>query len=158
LRGQYPFALSANANVGAIYYWNGPAGFTSTLANPVIPNVETSRSGVYTVTVSMPNCPLRVTATTEVRIDPPLLVRRIWNSGPICAGQELALGAEAIAGASYNWSGPNGFTSTLQQPVIPNAGVSQGGIYSLTITRGACTLSNLTTSAEVQTSSACAYY
>jgi hypothetical protein len=143
-------ALSANANPGAIYYWNGPAGFTSTLANPVIPNVEASRSGVYTVTVSMPNCPLRVTATTEVRIDPPLLVRRIWNSGPICAGQELALGAEAIAGASYNWSGPNGFTSTLQQPVIPNAGVSQGGIYSLTITRGACTLSNLTTSVEIR--------
>src|SRR6185295_16283859 len=40
------------------------------------------------------------------------------STGPICIGQPLALTATTIAGAAYSWTGPNGFTSSQQNPVI----------------------------------------
>src|SRR5688572_13676065 len=42
------------------------------------------------------------------------------NNGPICQGSTLNLSATTIPGATYQWSGPNGFTSTQQNPGIPN--------------------------------------
>lgn len=47
------------------------------------------------------------------------------NSGPICPGTTANLTASTVAGASsYTWSGPNGFTSNLQNPTnvpVPSA-------------------------------------
>jgi hypothetical protein len=61
------------------------------------------------------------------------------NNGPICEGSGLNLSATSIIGATYQWSGPNGFTSNLQNPVIPNATISAGGAYSVTATVNGCT-------------------
>jgi len=36
--------------------------------------------------------------------------------------------------ASYSWTGPNGFSSGLQNPVIPNATLAMNGTYTLTVT------------------------
>lgn len=54
------------------------------------------------------------------------------NNGPICFGQTLNLFANTSA-ASYNWTGPNGFTSTAQNPSITNVTMSATGTYSLTV-------------------------
>ena len=35
---------------------------------------------------------------------------------------------------TYNWSGPNNFTSTEKNPIIPNVGTDNSGNYTLTIT------------------------
>src|ERR1019366_7348712 len=43
------------------------------------------------------------------------------NSGPICAGSTLNLTASTVADATYNWTGPNGFTSSDQNPSIASA-------------------------------------
>jgi hypothetical protein len=61
------------------------------------------------------------------------------NSGPIYAGMTLNLTASSVAGASYNWTGPNGFSSTDQNPSIINATTNATGAYSVTATIGACT-------------------
>ncbi len=60
------------------------------------------------------------------------------TNAPICAGQTLTLSAPASAGASYQWSGPNGFTSTLQNPTISNATTNASGTYNVTITANGC--------------------
>jgi len=60
----------------------------------------------------------------------------ISNNGPICAGQNLMLTANSVAGASYSWTGPNGFTSTLQNPVISNITAAQAGTYTCTLGLG----------------------
>lgn len=60
------------------------------------------------------------------------------NNGPLCAGDTLFLTASFIPGASYLWSGPNNFTSSLQNPVIPNAGTAYSGIFSVTPTVNNC--------------------
>jgi hypothetical protein len=71
------------------------------------------------------------------------------NEGPICAGQTLNLTASAISGAAYAWTGPNGFTSSEQNPSIPIATPAASGTYSVTATVGACVSSADTTEAEV---------
>ena len=35
---------------------------------------------------------------------------------------------------SYSWTGPNGFNSGLQNPVIPDATLAMNGTYTLTVT------------------------
>lgn len=57
-------------------------------------------------------------------------------NGPICIGQTLELSAVAYSGAdSFFWQGPNGWTSTQQNPTRPNATVAMSGTYTCTITK-----------------------
>ncbi|MEI6348778.1 MAG: hypothetical protein WCP69_12600, partial [Bacteroidota bacterium] len=61
----------------------------------------------------------------------------ITNNGPLCAGQTLNLSVTSpIPGASYSWTGPNGWTSNVMNPSIPNITTAQAGTYSMTITIG----------------------
>jgi hypothetical protein len=53
-----------------------------------------------------------------------------WNS-PVYTGMTLQLTASAGAGASYNWTGPNGFSSTSQNPVLAAATVADSGLYTV---------------------------
>ncbi|MDO6429445.1 T9SS type A sorting domain-containing protein [Flavitalea sp. BT771] len=43
-------------------------------------------------------------------------------------------GSTSATGATYSWTGPNSFTSTVQNPTVSTAGV-----YTLTVTAGGCT-------------------
>lgn len=54
------------------------------------------------------------------------------SSSPTCPGSTIQL--TASGGTSYSWTGPNGFTSTRQNPTIPNATIANAGVYSCTIT------------------------
>lgn len=56
------------------------------------------------------------------------------NGGPYCAGETISLFVNAQAGATYNWTGPNNFSSTEQNPVIPNCTYEMGGIYTCVTT------------------------
>jgi PKD repeat protein len=59
-------------------------------------------------------------------------------NGPICSGADINLKAAGSSG-SYLWTGPAGFTSTAQNPVIASAGVSRAGTYFVTATVNGCT-------------------
>jgi len=52
--------------------------------------------------------------------------------GGSCLGAPLQLSASG--GVTFSWTGPNGFSSTLQNPVIANASNSNNGTYSCVIT------------------------
>lgn len=56
----------------------------------------------------------------------------VSSNSPICIGQNIEL--KASGGTNYTWTGPNGFTSTLQNPTINNANSSHSGVYTCTIT------------------------
>ncbi|WP_234110675.1 T9SS type B sorting domain-containing protein [Chryseobacterium sp. R2A-55] len=59
------------------------------------------------------------------------------SNSPVCPGSDIKL--YASNGANYSWTGPNGFTSNLQNPTIPNATAANAGIYSCAITgTGTC--------------------
>lgn len=50
----------------------------------------------------------------------------------LCEGEDIVF--TASGGTSYTWSGPNGFSSTLQNPVITAATPVQSGTYSVFVT------------------------
>lgn len=57
------------------------------------------------------------------------------SNAPFCAGsQHLQLAETGLEAVSWSWSGPNGFVSTLQNPVIFSPGSNASGLYSVTIT------------------------
>jgi beta-glucanase (GH16 family) len=71
------------------------------------------------------------------------------NNGPIFAGMTLNLTASTVPGATYNWTGPNSFSSTNQNPSIVNATTSASGLYSVTAANGPCTSAPGTTTVTV---------
>jgi len=81
---------------------------------------------------------------TEVSVTPvigPTPAPTAGYNSPMYAGMTLYLTASAVSGATYNWTGPNGFTSTNQNPFIVNAGQNASGTYSVTATVGGYTSS-----------------
>ena len=61
------------------------------------------------------------------------------NSGPFCNGDTVQLLAEDLPGYSYNWTGPNGFSSSERSPLLPNLSEAAEGEYKLSIRKLACT-------------------
>ena len=145
-------ALTAASLSGATYAWTGPNGFFSSLQNPTLVNVMAAASGTYIVTATVNGC--STAASTSVTVNTPPSAPAAANGGPICAGGTLALTASAIANATYAWTGPNGFTSALQNPSIPNATAAAAGVYSVTATASGCTGPAGSTSAVVNPVSA----
>ena len=54
------------------------------------------------------------------------------SNSPVCIGNNLEL--TATGGTTYSWTGPNGFTSSEQNPIILNANTTHSGQYSCAIT------------------------
>lgn len=56
------------------------------------------------------------------------------NNGPVCPGGTVNLTATTVAGASgYSWTGPNGFTSAVQNPTGVTVPATPGS-YTYTVT------------------------
>lgn len=53
------------------------------------------------------------------------------NSGTACVGSNVQL--MVSDGVSFNWTGPNGFTSSLKNPILNNITSNQSGIYAVTV-------------------------
>ena len=58
------------------------------------------------------------------------------NTGPYCEGDLVQLNGGG--GATYNWSGPGGFTSTLQNPTFTATSATLSGTYMVIVTDPAC--------------------
>ncbi len=58
----------------------------------------------------------------------------------LCNGDTLKLYCDVggLAGIGFEWTGPNGFSSNLQNPVIPNGSILQQGNYRCIVTKPAC--------------------
>ena len=71
------------------------------------------------------------------------------NNGPLWSGMTLNLTASTVPGATYTWTGPNGFTSPNQNPTIPAATTNASGIYSVAVMLGSCASAPGTTAVTV---------
>jgi PKD domain-containing protein/type IX secretion system substrate protein len=70
------------------------------------------------------------TGETDCTIVPP----PVGNNGPLCIHDNLELYADLVNNATYSWSGPAGFLSTQQNPIVYDVGLENAGIYQLVIT------------------------
>lgn len=63
------------------------------------------------------------------------LLAGISYNGPLCEGETIIFSCDNYQqGATYSWSGPNNWTSNLQNPVIQNATVNMSGTYHFQMT------------------------
>ena len=63
--------------------------------------------------------------------------------------KKLVLASGMIAGATYEWIGPNAATYSTNEITIPNANTSHSGEYILTVSINACSSSSNPTSVAV---------
>ncbi|MEI6088134.1 MAG: PKD domain-containing protein [Bacteroidota bacterium] len=72
-------------------------------------------------------------------VDPSPGIPVVSNNGPICSGGAIIFtAASPTPGVTYAWTGPNGYTSTQQNPTIANAGASASGTYFVNATISNC--------------------
>lgn len=126
-----------DATPGANYSWTGPGGFTSYAKDTVLQGVGFNASGRYVVQVSATGCTGKDSVDVIVRPSPEVPVA----SGPavVCAGDTLQLScSQNVAGTSYGWTGPGGFSANTQNPSIENVQTSGDGVYTAIADLGGC--------------------
>ena len=131
-------SLTSNTVAGATYSWTGPSAFTSALEDPTIASATAAMAGTYSLTVTVAGCTSPV-ATTTVVVNPTPAAPTVGSNSPVCANATINLTSNTVAGATYSWTGPNAFTSALEDPTIATATAAMAGTYSLTVTLAGCT-------------------
>ncbi len=109
-------ALNISPNVN--FQWRGPNGFTSILSNPVI-----SQSGYYVFSATGNNGCTFMDSVFVFQKDklPDISTKDDTLS---CIRLSLNLfGNSTTQGVRYEWTGPNGFFSTQQNPSIQDSGI-----------------------------------
>ena len=128
--------ITANSTTpGVTFAWSGPNGFASTQQNP---SVNTAGNYVVTVTNPANNCTNTATATVTQNTTPPTASATV-NGTLTCITNSVQLNATTNApNPTFSWSGPGGFSSSLQSP-----NVSVPGTYTCIVTNTAngCTSS-----------------
>lgn len=112
---------------GVTYSWSGPGNFTSTAAS-----FTTSVAGTYTVIGTNPvnSCTTEKTVAVTGDVTVPANVSATASGSLTCTNLSVTLtGSSTTSGVTYRWTGPNGYTSTTQNPVV-----TVGGAYTLTVT------------------------
>jgi gliding motility-associated-like protein len=77
-----------------------------------------------------------------VKIIPTSVKPIVSANSPVCKGDTIKLTANNVPGATYNWTGPNSFTSNIQNPFVIVTGTANAGSYFLFLTGGGCTSAN----------------
>ena len=145
--------LSTPTVTGATYSWTGPNGFTSALQNPTRANATTADAGTYSVTITVNGC-ASAAGSTNVVVNATPATPTASNGGPYFEGATIQLSTPTVAGATYSWTGPNGFTSSLQNPTRSNATTADAGTYSVTVTVNTCPSTAGTTNVVVNANAA----
>ena len=126
--------------------WSGPNNFSSTNRIAVLPNIQNSHSGTYTVIVHSleADCDYIVSTVVDVTVIPnePQITAA---STILCVGNELLLSIPEYSGTEvhYEWFGPNGTTSSGAYPdqaelSIENFVASNAGAYQVMVTIDEC--------------------
>ena len=135
------FTLETNEAVGnpVQYIWNVPGGQDIT-SDPFLTIIGATNidEGVYSVKSIVGNCESELSAPFEIEIiDRPLPVN-ISSNSPVCDSDTLRLFADFVQNATYEWRGPNGFSSNLQNPVKFPVDKNDAGMYSVRVSIMGC--------------------
>lgn len=145
--------LNAVPGIGVtVYDWKDGA---TPISSGVSAFLDVTTAGNYNVTATSEAGACVVTSTNFVVTagsgsvptgNPPTTVS---SNSPACTGNPLQLNTPSVVGVSYEWTGPNGFTSSAQNPLIPSASPANAGVYTLVLSNGTCKSTPVTTQVEV---------
>ncbi len=118
--------LTTSTNAGnPTFVWSGPNGYTSNQQSPVVTAV-----GDYTVVVTGQNNGCSNTASVSVASNTTPPGASATGGTLTCATTSVTVtGSTTASSVSYAWTGPNGYTSSQQNP-----SVNLGGSYNLVVT------------------------
>lgn len=147
---------------GTINWFSTPitGGYLSTGNQYTTPTLTNQTNYFVSNSISTSSCSsLRVPVTVSIVASSFPITASV--TGNVCAGDTIKFYAPAVPNATYNWTGPNSFTSNLQNPFIAPATVSNSGSYSLYVSGGGCNTNtvvlNVNVSQLTTTISASAY-
>ena len=109
-------------------------------------------AGSYTVTATGEGGACAITSPAVVvssNAGAPPADPAITTNAPLCIGGNLQLSTAAVGGATYQWTGPNGFTSAAQNPIINNVTVNEAGLYFLQIDAGGCSSNRVSSQVDL---------
>jgi gliding motility-associated-like protein len=126
--------LQTKPALGVTFDWK-LGGVSQTLGSP--PEVfNATAAGTYTVTLtgtidaSCVNTAPSYTLTANPNPFPSATAPVINNNTPLCVGGTINLTTSAVAD-SYSWTGPNNFSSSVQNPSVTPISNASAGLYSL---------------------------
>lgn len=126
-----------------IYSWTASVGANPVPNNVLNPMVSPTLTTTYTLTVNYNGQTCFDTVTIEVEdCNPPCLesLSLAISHSPVCYEEAFQLLATIVpdpgvdmADLSFDWVGPNGFTSNQQNPIVNDVGPQTSGTYTLTV-------------------------
>ncbi len=135
--GGFTTLISSEYPVAKVeYQWlkNG-AVFNTTTTPEISIGPLSDNNDEYQVIVLLGACELSSNLIIP-DILPTATIRPTYNLSGFCEGSTLQLNANitnTLGNQTFSWTGPNGFTSNAENPVIPNVKASNNGTYSLTV-------------------------
>ena len=154
-----PYTITSNVPA-AVYSWSRPA--VAGISNPASLNnisnaineslINTTANPIvvyYYINTISNGCQASVfNYQVLVFPQPPIPVANA--NSPVCVGSTINLLTPTIVnGASYLWTGPNGFTSSVQNPAIANVTTANTGTYTLTLITNGCSSTSTTVDVTV---------
>ena len=133
----YGDILNLNApgdSTGATYSWHGPGSGGPVVGTTQSVNITPAvyaDSGMYYVIKTVAGTSTLDSTYVYIRPKP---VLNLSTNAPLCIGMAATLTLSVtpvVAGETFAWSGPSGFTSALPDPTRPGYNAADTGIYTL---------------------------
>ncbi|HLO70965.1 MAG TPA: T9SS type A sorting domain-containing protein [Flavipsychrobacter sp.] len=140
-----------SSQLGVTYYWTGPNNFSDTNTSFSLSNLQTVNAGNYIVNVTLNGCSVTDTVNINVKPNPSKPVANV--SGPICIGGTASFTVTSNTSVnSWQWTGPNNFSSALQYVILNNVQLNSAGPYIVRSTLQGCHNYDTTTLTIIDTS------
>lgn len=127
--GNERVTLTSSSCKDGLLKWSNGLTSSSIAVSPV-------DNTTYTATCAISGCK-ESAVSNSILIQAVKLVVTASNTGPYFEGELLRLSSASSTGTAplkYEWTGPNSFASTVQNPSILNISVSASGTYSVKVT------------------------
>jgi hypothetical protein len=125
--------LTVTNGANPTFSWTGPDGFAATTED-----LSGLAAGVYNVTVTDGACVVEGSATI-ISNNPSVSLASVPATCGLLNGS-IDLTISNASNPSFSWTGPAGFTSTLE-----DLSALEAGLYTVTVTDGSCTVEESTT-------------
>lgn len=118
-----------------------PSGIAGALSGSVFTISGTATvSGTFNYSITTTGTCAQAVATGIIIINALPSTPVSGNNSPVCIGSTLILTSNTTAGATYSWTGPDGFISSSEDPIVStDATLLMSGTYTLTVTVAGCT-------------------
>ncbi len=140
--------LNATFIPDATYTWTSPGGVMYQGQRPKV----IAEAGEYVLSI-ITNAGCSIQESTLVEINIPPVITALSNTAPSCEGegQSIVFTPTVFPPGDYDyiWSGPNDFESSVENPEILNAQLSDNGVYTLQVGIGSCISDPTTTEVNI---------